>query len=422
MTTRAVLAGLISGLITTIMMYPLFIARPEAFLYQWPVGSTYPAWIAFAMITLLMIGGGYLAGRWNGSAHPLRRAALGALAGGLAGTIIFCLWGAATAGSARWISAANETPWLIESLDGIVRHTMGMFLALFLGGSGLGALGGSLTGPGKQNQAEVFDRAEPQMAMNVSITAVLASLFAIAMAAGIFSRLLGFLGRHTGQAITDRTILELPLAVSLLLLLKSQFALTLVIPHEARQAEHRCGLDEVKMAAYVGIAAAPILVLVLFLADSNTFSNPLVLASLLASTAMSLKSLHSLIKIILPKRATFTSPRDGRQKVEAVWFGSIAHSHAPQLVALCVGCGIVMVLPLYVTVISVLINLNNVMTGSGIIQPAPEISWNLYLTQALTATGAMVASVILLITIYLLYLNLGRWFIKRNARKQGSCP
>jgi hypothetical protein len=176
------------------------------------------------------------------------------------------------------------------------------------------------------------------------------------------------------------------------------------------------------MAAYVGIAAAPILVLVLFLADSNTFSNPLVLASLLASTAMSLKSLHSLIKIILPRRATFTSPRDGRQKVEAVWFGSIAHSHAPQLVALCVGCGIVMVLPLYVTVISVLINLNNVMTGSGIIQPAPEISWNLYLTQALTATGAMVASVILLITIYLLYLNLGRWFIKRNARKQGSCP
>jgi len=89
-----------------------------------------------------MTGGGYLAGRWSGSARALRRAGLGALAGGLAGTFIFCLWGAATAGSARWISTANETPSLIESMDVIVRLTMGMFLVLFLGGGGLGALGG----------------------------------------------------------------------------------------------------------------------------------------------------------------------------------------------------------------------------------------------------------------------------------------
>ena len=73
-----------------------------------------------------------------------------------------------------------ENPSLIESLGAIVRQTLGMFLALFLGGSGLGALGGWLTGLGRRNQAEVFDRAEPQMAMNASITAVLASLFATA--------------------------------------------------------------------------------------------------------------------------------------------------------------------------------------------------------------------------------------------------
>ena len=115
------------------------------------------------------------------------------------------------------------------------------------------------------------------------------------LAADHFFTTVGFSGQASRQPDYDGTILELPLAVSLLLLLISQFALTLVIPHEARQAEHRCGLDEVKMAAFVGIAAAPILVLVLFLTDVESFSNPLVLAALLASTAMSLKVTSHLV-------------------------------------------------------------------------------------------------------------------------------
>ena len=416
MTTRAGLAGIFTGILSTILIYPLFIARSESFLTCPPAGSTLFFWIAVALLTILMTGGGYFAGRWSGSARPLRRAALGALAGGLAGTILFCLWGAATAGSARWVGAANETPSLIESLGAIVRQTLGLFLALFLGGSGFGSLGGWLTGPGRQNEDEVFHKAEPQMAMNASITAVLASLFAIAMVAGIFSRLLDFLGRQASLVILDRTILELPLAVSLLLLLISQFALTLVIPHEARQAEHRCGLDEVKMAAFVDIAAAPILVLVLLLTNNNFFSNPLFPAAVLASSVMSLKAIQTLFTRILPLRATISSPGDDTQKLESVLFGSIAHSHAPQLVALCVGCGIVMILPLYVTVGSVLINLNEVLAGSTYSQSLPEVSWGLYLVQALVSMGTIIAAIILLITIYLFYLTLGRWFSKQIAR------
>ncbi len=416
MTTRAGLAGILTGILLTLLIYPLFITRPEAFL-AWPQAYSHLVfWVTFTVVAILMAGGGYLAGRWSASARPLRRAALGALAGGLSGAILFCLWGAATAGSARWISAANETPSLVEPLDVIVRQTMGMFLAIFLGGGGLGALGGWLTGLGKQNQAEVFNRAEPQMAMNAFITAVLASLFATAMAAIVFSRLQDFLGRQAGQAMIDGTSLELPLIVSLLLLLISQFALTLVIPHEVRQAEHRCGLDEIKMAAFVDIATAPILIPLVFLTGSKTISNPLVLAALLASTAMSLKSLHSLIKVILPRRAMFTSPRDDRQKAEAVWFGSIAHSHAPQLVALCAGCGIVMILPLYVSVGSVLINLNWALSGSTSSQLLPKVPWGLYLAQAAVSLGATLAAILVLITIYLFYLNLGRWFRKRNIR------
>jgi hypothetical protein len=413
MTTRAGLAGLISGLITTIMIYPLFISWPEAFLYQWPAGSAYPAWIAFALISLLMIGGGALAGRWSGTAHPLRRAALGALAGGLAGTILFCLWGAASAGSANWISpianASDGSITQVEITATIVRQTMGTFLVLFVGGVNLGALGGWLTGPGRRNEKEEFHKTEPQMAMNASITAVPASIVATAIAAFAFLRLSAILG---GQ---ENIILELPLAISLLLVLLSQFALTLVIPHETRQAEHRCGLDEVKMAAYVDIGTAPLLTLLLFLINARLISSPLVLAALMLSAAMSLKSLQVLLTQVLPRRAAFPAPREDHLKTEAKLFGTISKSRGSTLVVLCTGCGLVMVLPIYISIISVMINLNHVVAGSAITRVTPVVNWRLYLTQALVSTGVITASIILLITIYLFYLNLGRWFSKQNS-------
>jgi hypothetical protein len=411
MTTRAGFAGLLSGLITTLILYLLLIAQPEAFLYSCPAGSASHVWIATAVVALLMMGGGWLACRWSGSARPWRRAALGGLAGGLAGTIVFCLWGAATGVPARWISSIDFASCSqVEIIDTIIRQTMGAFLVLFLGGAGLGALGGWMGGLGQGKKKDVFDKAAPQMAMNAAITAVPASIVAAALAAGIFSRLSDLLGNRTVQVIPDGTMVVMPLSVSLLLALISHFALTLVIPHEAQQAEHLCGLDEVKMAAYVGIGAAPLLILLLFLVDPDSFASPLVVAALLSSTGMSLKSLHTLYKLVLPRRASFPSPHEGKQKTETKLFGSIAKSPASRLVVLCIGCGSVMVLPLYVSVLSLLINLANALASPPFSQPIPKVPWRLFLTQALVSTGVVAASIALLVIIYLFYLRLGRWF------------
>ncbi len=143
MTTRAGAAGLLTGLIASILIYPLFIARPEAFLQGRTAG---PVWVATALVTLLMIAGGFWAGRWSRSSQPGRSAILGALAGGLAGAILFCLWGAAAAGCARWaIPLERASVSQVEALSAIVRQTLGMFLFLFLGGSLLGAFGGWLS-------------------------------------------------------------------------------------------------------------------------------------------------------------------------------------------------------------------------------------------------------------------------------------
>jgi hypothetical protein len=424
MTTRAGSAGLLTGLITTMFLYLFFAAWPDAYLHGWSTGSTGGAWVAVAVVVILTIGGGMLAVRWGGSAHPVRCAVLGGLAGGLAGTIVFCLWGAATAGLARWTPpfdlAANEAvrqPAQVEIVGAITRQTLGMFLTLFLGGCGLGALGGWLACPRQRIQADGFDKAAPQMALNASITAVPAAIVAAALAAAIFTRLADFVGMQAGDTVFVRSFVDIPLAVSLLLVLISQFALTLVIPHEARQAEHRSGMDEVKMAAYVGIGAAPALFLLLYLIKPDLLSNSPVTTALLASTGLSLVSLRSLFRLVLPRRASFPAPQAGWQKTEASLFGTIAHSRGPRLVVLCIGCGLMMVLPLYVSVLSVLINLTNAPASADFTQPGLAGAGRLFLIQALVSTGLMTASIVALSAIYLFYLGLGRWFSKWNSSR-----
>ena len=416
MTTRAGFAGIFTGLLSTLIIFPLFIAQPDPFLQKVSEGATGFQWIAALVLAFLMMTGGFWAGRLSGPAQTWRRMALGGLTGGLAGAIIFCLWGAATAGSARWILPINITSVPQDKvIDAIILQMMGLFLALCLGGGAIGALGGWLSRHYQNDQEEIFDKIEPQMAMNAAITAVPASIVATALAAYIFSRFSNLLADQTGLAILDGSVVTLPLAVSLLLVLASHLVLTLVIPHEAQQAEHRCGLEEVKMAAYVGIGAAPLLALFISLAYPEALINPLVLVALLVSSSMSLKSLQNLKTVVLPRRASFPAPQEESRKIQAKLFGTIATSRGSRLVVLCIGCGLVMVLPLHVSVFSVLINLNHVLANAPLSQPLTEISWGLFRTQALVSMGVITASIILLVVIYLFYLNLGRWFSKKNS-------
>jgi len=418
MTTRAGSAGLLTGLITTILIYSLFTTWPDAYLHGWPIS----AGIVAALSVLSVMGGGFLGARWSRSSHPGRCAALGGLAGGLAGTAVFCWWGAAAAGFDRTVfpffPVINETICQHTQFEIIntIYKTLGTFLAFFLCGSGFGALGGWLACHRQRIQGDVFDRSGPQMALNVSITAVPASIIATALAAAIFSRLANIIDRQASQSMCGGTIMDMPMAVSLLLVLTSHLALTLVIPHEAQQAEHQCGLDEVKMAAYVGIGASPVLILLLGLINPDSFSSPLVITALLISTVMSLKSLHTLFKLILPRRASFPPPQDGWQKTEASLFGTIANSSSLHLVLLCTGCGLVMVLPLYVTVLSVLINLAG-LTVISAFSPLPETVGNLFLVQVVGSMGLITISITVLTAIYLVYLKIGRWFHKWNSRR-----
>ena len=77
-----------------------------------------------------------------------------------------------------------------------------------------------------------------------------------------------------------------------------------------------------------------------------------------------------------------------------------------------------MVLPFYVAVIAPLINLTSLLAATGqSVAATSDFSRTLFLTQFLVSSGLMVAASAILIGIYMLYLNLGRWFKKIRSTK-----
>ena len=250
-----------------------------------------------------------------------------------------------------------------------------------------------------KQQSETFDIEDPQMAMNAFITAVPASIFTAILAAAWFPRL--------ADAVGSFYAVYLPLYAALLLLLLSQFVLMLVVPHEAWMAQHRCGTDEVKMAAFVCIATAPALGIALWLADAQSLSRPQVIIALLLSLVMSLWSVRDLEKVVLPRRAAFPAPK-GEERQQAVLFGSIGDSKASRLVVLCTGCGLAMVLPLIVCVLAPLVNMQYWAAGK-------HDLFSLYLIQAAVSLGSAAAAIAALVLIYMVYLKLGRSFTKKKA-------
>ena len=354
-----------------------------------------------------------------------KRQALGWLSGGLGASLVFALWGAAAAGSPglaqllNGLLRAGVCPQAqLDSAAAVVGQTTGMFLALFLGGSALGAAGGWLACPRQAPGPELFDFSAPQMALNVGISAVPASIVAAGLAAAIFSHLAhssgGQIAGGAGGNLCFQAVMDLPLAAALLVLLMAHFALALVIVHEARQARHLCGLDEVKMGAFVAIGAAPALALLLLWVEAGLFFNPVVIAALLACAGLSLKALQTLLKLILPRRAALPAPQEGWQKTQASLFGTIASASGPQLVLLCAGCGLAMVLPVYACVLSAAINLAQLLAGpaSGLVSRGPR---GLFMLQAGVSTGLVCAAVLLLSAVYLFYLKLGRWYNRRRT-------
>jgi signal transduction histidine kinase len=203
---RAFLAGLGGGLmLIAVLFYPLYVLLPGRYVAGWPTGSGALGFGLVLLSPLLAAGSGYLAARWIGSGTRQDGTLCGALAGGVAGVILYFGLGAAAAGVAGnaplllhgLVPAAGEVEavrLLAEAMIGVVWGTHGAFWAALLAGTGLGALGGLLSPARDESRAE----SDLRPVMTALLAAVaLASALSFAVALLIFSAL--------GQAIENVT-------------------------------------------------------------------------------------------------------------------------------------------------------------------------------------------------------------------------
>lgn len=431
MTTRAGLAGLGAGLLLSVaLFYPLYFVWPGLCFSAagWRGYSWAAAGLLAAAAAILFVFGGGLAAAWSGAARPRQRIWLGALAGGIAAITLFCSLGAAAGGAlGLGCSFRNLGNQGMEGLPAaetvlqITNWTHRVFWGLALGGTLLGALGGWRFAPASvMRRAAPAGKNDPMMALNVSITAMPAAAFAVILAVGLFSRLSGLLQQNlVGAGITPapplQAILNWPMTTALLLYLAAQLALMLATSHEAVQVDHRCGMDEVKVAAYIGILTPVLFIVSLGLLNPSLLLTHIVLGCLLISLGMAARQIVILYSVILPRRAQMQAPRD---PLAATFFGTIAASHWQPLSLLCLGCSILMVAPIYVALAAAIsiafipIAIEPALTGvAGISASTPvELVQRLYQVQAMAGWGSILVVALILTALYLFYNALGRWF------------
>jgi hypothetical protein len=405
MTTRSGLVGVITGSLAAMIIHIIISVWPDAVISMGVMVKIH--WAVKGFIIILFAMTGYVAAKWNRSVERWRCTALGSLAGGIAGFFLFSLWGASFSVLQPWALSANYSQ--IMKTGYLIQFTIAFFLQLFLAGTLFGSLGGFLVQPHKTKEEDKFNKDEPQMAMNAAITAVPSSVVAAAIAAYAFPRLLAMMNGHH----PIRPVFCFPIYAALVLVVVSQFALTLVVPHETEQAEHVSGMDEVKMAAFVSIGTAPLTVLLFAIINARLLSDLFVIILLAASMYMSIYSIRSLIKWVLPKRKSYPSHATKTQGKQAALFGSIARSKAWRLVTLCIGCGMAMVFPIYITVLAPLININTLSKIENV--SVAGVSAHLYWLHIKTGMGLNLIVILVLSAMYIFYLNLGRWFYKKQT-------
>jgi len=408
-----------------VLCYPLYNVGPEVWLgaADWSGQSWAAAGILAALMVSLLVGSGGLAAAWSGAPQPWRRIGLGALAGWLAALTLFCSLGAATGGALglgygfRRLGAQGIAPWTVaETLWQITAWTHRLFWGLTLGGILLGALGGWRFAPATiTRRTPPAGKADPMMALNVSLTALPAATLAVWLAVGLYSWL------TTRLSLPRPSLLHGPLTTALLLYLAAQLALLGATSHEARQATHRCGLDEVKMAAYVGVVTPVLLIAGLGWLNWPLLGTPLVLLCLLFSLGLLARQIRVLYTAILPRRAQLPLPVAA---LEATFFGTIATARWQPLTLLCLGGALLIVAPLYVVgaaALSILfIPLSTapaLITVGGLTAATPHaLVQRLYLVQALTGWGAILGLAAALTVLYLGYAALGRRFREQQQR------
>jgi signal transduction histidine kinase len=195
---KVFVAGLAGGLaLIGVLFYPLYVLVPGRTVAGWTPGSAV-AGLLLEIVALLLAGGaGLVAARWAGARTRWSGTLFGAVAGGVAGAVLFFGLGApatAVVGGAalleRGLVPAAGRADVIRLLAGAAVGTVGWshaaFWAALLTGTGLGAIGGLLAPP----TAGPSRRPDLRLAAQMILTAVvLVSALCVLVAVSRFALL-----------------------------------------------------------------------------------------------------------------------------------------------------------------------------------------------------------------------------------------
>jgi hypothetical protein len=153
---KIILAGVAGGLaLISVLFYPLYSLLPGSYIDEWTAGSQVIGLALEVAAALVATATGFAAARWARSGSRQSGTLFGALAGGVAGVILYLGIGAAAAGLAGQgavlqhglAPAAGDSDLAqlaIGATVGTIWWTYAALWAALLGGIGLGAIGGLL--------------------------------------------------------------------------------------------------------------------------------------------------------------------------------------------------------------------------------------------------------------------------------------
>lgn len=156
---KTFLVGLGGGLaLIATLFYPLYVLVPGLYVEGWPTGSAIIGLALEVVAAIAAVATGVVVARWAKTSARQSGTLLGALAGGVAGVVLYFSIGAPAAdviGASPLLKRglvpaggqADVIRLLAESTVRIVGWSHGTFWAALLAGSGLGAIGGFFAPP-----------------------------------------------------------------------------------------------------------------------------------------------------------------------------------------------------------------------------------------------------------------------------------
>ena len=447
MMTKVSFTGIGTGIVLSVVMYyPLYVILPGNYVVEWSSGS--PALgIALSFLgVLLLLAGGLVTARVAKIGSRKQGALLGAIAGSIAGLILFFGLGAAAAGvvgSGNLLAhgpkpTSGEEQFLIlltESVLHTIVWTHQVFWGLLLGSATLGAIGGALTPLQAPDKSLGIIEPDSQLGCILANAALLTS----GLSLWITVVILGLLPQAVANAankvnystsIPPASILNWSAGTIMVIFLSVMLCTLLVIRAESTTTSRKRRLAA-KVAAYAAAFFLVVIFGLFFLFARDYILNPIFIMGAILSVIMGVQILRIAIALRSQLRQTSLEapPDDSTPGILQREYWRINFKR------LILGVSTASFIPIFAGIVQSILNIVLIPVrmivvlasyGYPGVDPNPVVDFtsrslvnSLFVSQRQIAFGAFVITFVLITLLILVLLMIG-WIVSRLREAAGS--